>query len=637
MLLIRCANPQAPSGGPRDETPPRVMSSSPARDAVNVSTRSIRIAFSEYVERSTLIRSISVTPAFDRALEYDWDGRAVEITFPSELRDSTTYIVTLDTELTDTRSVALNEPITIAFSTGPRINRGSIAGRVVEPGEGKPQAQMDIYAYAAPDGTPPDSLPDRPDYRTQTGDDGSFTLEYLREQPYYVIAIKDNNRNRRPDVLEPFGTPPRPVLPGDVGADPVRVPWIVARLDTIAPELQRVQPRSNRRLTLRFSEPVQPSLDPSDYPLIDSLRDQEQSIESVYARDIPSTEVNLLMTAAMEEGRHRLSIADSVIKDTLGTALPDTTVGFAATTLADTVTTRFLEFLPADATPDSTGAVPLLPPDQPGVQFNQPVGSSRFGTAIAARDTLGQPRTLTATTADGTDYRFTFEPPLSPGTTLEVAVDDGPFAGADTTYTRRFRRVTSKVLGELEGQAITVDTSDAPPADTTAADSLAGATDAAADSARVDTVQVDTTVADSVQADTTQTDSLRQPPSEEPKLRIRYQPVDSSRLAGSVIVELYATSSSIPVDRRTEVVGADTTFVFDMLPEGSYRFRAFLDRNGNGRWDPGRLLPYKPAEPVTWTEQPTESRPRWTTVLPAPLRIPVLARPIRIENLAESP
>jgi len=101
-------------------------------------------------------------------------------------------------------------------------------------------------------------------------------------------------------------------------------------------------------------------------------------------------------------------------------------------------------------------------------------------------------------------------------------------------------------------------------------------------------------------------------------------------------VELYATDSTIPVDPRQQVVGADTTFLFDALPEGSFRFRAFLDRNENGRWDPGRILPYEAAEPVTWTEQPAESRPRWTTVLPAPLRIPVLARPIRVEVPADS-
>lgn len=646
VLLAGCANPQRPSGGPRDETPPRILRSTPEQDAVNVSTGSVTLNFSEYVERASLTRAISVTPAFDRPLEYDWDGRSVEIVFPSALRDSTTYIVTLDTELSDTRGVSLQEPITIAFSTGPRINRGTIAGTVVEPNEGTPQPQVDIYAYAAPDGTPPDSLPDRPEYRTQTGEDGTFTLEYLREQPYYVLAIKDNNRNRRPDVLEPIAPPPRPALPGDTKSDPVRVPWTITRLDTIAPELRRVQPRSQQRVTLRFSEPVRPSLAPSDYTLVDSVRNTEKAVVSVYASDLPATAVDLRTAEPMQEGRHRLTIADSAVVDTLGTAMPDTTLGFASTTQPDTVTTRFAEFLPAGATPDSTGAVPLLPGDRPGARFNQPVDTTRFGTAIAARDTLGEPRTLIATTNDGTGYRFTFDPPLNAGTMIELAVDDAPFAGADTTFTQRYRRVTAKALGELEGQAAAVDTSAVqtdPQPDSLAADSVA------VDAAKVDTASADSVAPDAVpptpprdsipqdpsqqdslQQDSLQQDSLAQTPSV-PQIRYRYGPVDSTLLSGDVVVELYATESSIAVDRRKQVVGADTTFLFGELPQGSYRFRTYLDRNGNGRWDPGRAVPYVAPEPVTWSEQPTESRPRWTTVLPAPLRIPVLARPLHFD------
>jgi hypothetical protein len=657
VLLVGCANPQRPSGGPRDETPPRVLRSNPAQDAVNVSTGSVTLNFSEYVERASLTRAISVTPAFDRPLEYDWDGRSVEIEFPSALRDSTTYIVTLDTELSDTRGVSLEEPITIAFSTGPRINRGTIAGTVVEPNEGAPQSQVDIYAYAAPEGTPPDSLPDRPEYRTQTGEDGTFTLEYLREQPYYVIAIRDNNRNRRPDVLEPIAPPPRPVLPGSADSDPLRVPWTITRLDTIAPELRRVQPRSQQRVTLRFSEPVRPSLAPSDYTLVDSVRNTEKAVASVYADDLPATAVDLRTAEPMQEGRYRLTIADSAVVDTLGRALPDTTLGFGSTTQPDTVTTRFVEFLPSGVSPDSTGAVPLLPGDRPGARFNQPVDTTRFGNAIAARDTLGAPRTLIATTEDGTGYRFTFDPPLGAGTMIELAVDDAPFAGADTTFTRRYRRVTTKALGELEGQAAAVDTSAVPDAstpdslsadslsaDATAPDSVAtdsatvdlAAVDAAkADSVSPDSVSADTVAADSVAADSVALDSVATDsaaaPLAEPQIRYRYGPVDSTQLAGDVVVELHAVESTIPVDRRRQVVGADTTFLFGELPQGSYRFRAFLDRNGNGRWDPGQAVPYAAPEPVTWSEQPTESRPRWTTVLPAPLRIPVLARPLQFD------
>ena len=661
VAVSGCANPQAPSGGPRDETPPRVIRSVPAQGDINVDARSIRIEFSEYVERASLVRALSVTPAFDQQVDVDWNGRAVELTFPRALREETTYIVTLDSELTDTRGVELDEPIQIAFSTGPRINRGRIAGTVVDPETGEPQPQVDIYAYPAPEGEPPDLLPDRPAYRTQTSEDGTFSLEYLREQPYYVVALSDANRNRQADVLEPFAAPPRPVLPGGADSEPISIPWMLARLDTIPPTLQRVQPRSNRRVTLRFSEPVQPSLTAADYTIQDSVRGMARPVADVFTTEWPSTEVTLRTTEPMLEGRHQLSIADSVVVDSLGAPIADTTLGFDATTRTDTSTTRFSTFLPADAGTDSTGAVPLLPGIAPGVALSQPADSSAFGSTIAARDTLGAPRTLTATTRNGTSYAFAFAPPLAAGDFVEITVDASLVSSTDSTQAQTFRRVTGRALGEFEGQAIVVDTTvtnrqsnasrvDSIQIDTLQSDSIQ--TDSLpTNSAQADSAQVDSALNDARQENRIQVDSLREnqlrpdttqvdPAAADsvrtdagPTLQITFAPVDSTRLSGPVVVEMTPLSSEIFIEPRSQIVGADTTFVFEELPEGSYRFRAFLDRNENGRWDPGQIQPYETPEPVIWSSSATESRPRWTTVLPSPLRIPVFARPIQITVL----
>jgi hypothetical protein len=108
---------------------------------------------------------------------------------------------------------------------------------------------------------------------------------------------------------------------------------------------------------------------------------------------------------------------------------------------------------------------------------------------------------------------------------------------------------------------------------------------------------------------------------------------DSLFRAGPIVVELIPTESTIPLDRRTLTTAPDSTFVFRELPEGTFRFRAYLDRNRNGRWDGGRIRSYVPAEPVTWSGETVDSRPRWTNVLPAPLRIPLL-RPAPLPPLS---
>ena len=89
-----------------------------------------------------------------------------------------------------------------------------------------------------------------------------------------------------------------------------------------------------------------------------------------------------------------------------------------------------------------------------------------------------------------------------------------------------------------------------------------------------------------------------------------------------IVVELYATDTPT-APRPYATTQPDTTgaFSFPDLKEGPYRFRAFVDRNGNGRWDGGQILPYRAPEPVFWTTEPLTARPRWDTALEDTLRI----------------
>jgi hypothetical protein len=169
------------------------------------------------------------------------------------------------------------------------------------------------------------------------------------------------------------------------------------------------------------------------------------------------------------------------------------------------------------------------------------------------------------------------ERPPATGEVLEVAVA-ARSSGPDTTYRRRFFRISPRRLGALEGRALRADTT-----------LRVSGLDRASGRAPGDT-------ATAVPADT----------------------------ASGILVELRPGETALSVEPRRRTVVPGSTFVFRRLPEGSYQFRAVLDRNGNERWDGGRIQPYVPPEPLVWSAEPTEARPRWTTVLPAPLRIPLL-------------
>ncbi|MEL6616706.1 MAG: Ig-like domain-containing protein, partial [Bacteroidota bacterium] len=146
-LLASCATPTAPSGGPDDTTPPALVSTSPEAGAVRVASGDVVLTFSERLDPAG-IRAVQVTPESETPPEVEIRGREIRITLDS-LREATTYVVTVSTDLRDARRVPLRQPITFAFATGDVLDQGRIPGRVRTPETGAAASGVAIWAYAA--------------------------------------------------------------------------------------------------------------------------------------------------------------------------------------------------------------------------------------------------------------------------------------------------------------------------------------------------------------------------------------------------------------------------------------------------------------------------------------------------------
>ena len=453
--ITSCAIPVMPTGGPQDKTPPVIVSSEPAPESVNVSSDMVRIVFSEYVDQGSFAQSISVTPAFDRPLQYRWRKKRVDITFPEPLRDNTTYIITIDTGMRDVNRVALTEPIRLAFATGPEINRGKIEGKVLEPLQGEGVASMDVFAYALADSTLPDSIPESPAYRTQTDQNGGFSFDYMSEQPYFVIALEDRNRNRTPDGLEAYAVPPVPVILADTAKTDSDLTWLVTQADTIPPELQRIRSISNQRFMLRFSESIQLlSRDPSAWLLRDSVSNDVFDVDDVYL--YPEDPRQIYITTSQLFATTHLLTPGGIADSSGNPVLPDT-LTFKPSANADTLQLRFLGFYPEGLTKNDIDANVLAPTQQAGIRFNQPVDPAEITNIVSLKDTTNSTFTYEANSTDGSVFYFSPASDLPVGSpfTLEVA---GSGVGApDTTYTQLFQKLTLDGLGELSGVVVAED------------------------------------------------------------------------------------------------------------------------------------------------------------------------------------
>jgi hypothetical protein len=253
--LVRCAGQLPPPGGDPDRVPPQIVRTEPDTNAVRVETDRVVLEFSEHVDRRSVEQSVFISP-WPGEVEYDWSGTEVTILFPSPLRANRTYVVNLGTDVIDRRERnRMASGFALAFSTGDSIDHGFITGRVYDE---KPEGVM-VFAYQL-DAINPDTLNPaalRPDYITQTGHDGTFTLANLALGAYRVVAIRDEFR----DMLyarntDQYGVPARDVV---LRSDRDRVEGLGMRLaleDTAHPFLTTVQPLTRGALLVRFSEPI---------------------------------------------------------------------------------------------------------------------------------------------------------------------------------------------------------------------------------------------------------------------------------------------------------------------------------------------------------------------------------------------
>lgn len=182
----RCAAVKAPSGGPKDTTPPRLISATPPSGTLNIKGgQKILLQFSEYIDENTVENGFSLLPLSDSELKIKYRDDAVSISLPDTLIENQTYILTIGRQLKDERGVALEETRQLAYSTGDRIEERSITGNIYFNEKPVSVHLWDMSLIEESDSI----FARRPHYVTDAADDGSFSFRFLRPSLYQVLAI----------------------------------------------------------------------------------------------------------------------------------------------------------------------------------------------------------------------------------------------------------------------------------------------------------------------------------------------------------------------------------------------------------------------------------------------------------------
>lgn len=211
IIISACAKISAPSGGPRDRTPPVVVKSVPSNGAVNFRNKKIVISFNEYVVLDNIADKFMVSPPMKKKPRVFIRGKNVDVEFDDKLKDSTTYTFYFQDAIKDLNEGNVLKNYQFVFSTGPVVDSLSVTGNVykVFSLEAPEKTQVLLYKEMADSAV----VKHLPDYITWVNPDGYFRIDNVHPGKYKLYALKDDDNSRNYNFIEEaFAFMDKPVL-----------------------------------------------------------------------------------------------------------------------------------------------------------------------------------------------------------------------------------------------------------------------------------------------------------------------------------------------------------------------------------------------------------------------------------------
>jgi hypothetical protein len=196
MGLYHCANVIAPTGGPKDITPPKVLKCTPANHSTGFTGNKFSITFDEFVKLDKITQQLLVSPPMAETPDFRIKKKTLSIRFKEALKPNTTYSVFFGDAIEDITEGNPLHNYTYVFSTGTSVDSMSLRGQVVNAEDLKPAEDVFVMLYKNDNDTIPlDSLPllVKPYYLSKTDKQGNFMFSGLADTSYLIFALKDEN------------------------------------------------------------------------------------------------------------------------------------------------------------------------------------------------------------------------------------------------------------------------------------------------------------------------------------------------------------------------------------------------------------------------------------------------------------
>ncbi len=211
-----CANIIPPTGGPRDSLPPVLVNATPADSSLHFTDNKIVLTFDEYVQLDNkLNEELIVSPNPQQVPSIMSKLKTVTIRLKDSLQPNTTYAIDFGNSIRDVNEGNPYKNFTYVFSTGNKLDEGTLSGKVLIARTGQPDSTLIVALYKNLNDSAVKKL--RPDYYTRIDSAGNFHFRFLPQSDFAIYVLENDYAKRYDDSTKTFAFYDTTVNPASTG------------------------------------------------------------------------------------------------------------------------------------------------------------------------------------------------------------------------------------------------------------------------------------------------------------------------------------------------------------------------------------------------------------------------------------
>ena len=193
FAIVGCARMGSPDGGWYDDDPPRIIGSSPVERATGVKSQKVTIYFDEFIKLADATQNVIVSPPQLEMPEIKAAGKKIVVELKDTLKPDMTYTIDFSDAISDNNEENPLGNYTFTFSTGEKIDTFEVSGYVINAEDLEPVQGILVGLY---DDLADSAFRTKPLLRVaRTDDSGHFVIRGVAPGEYRVYALQDADGN----------------------------------------------------------------------------------------------------------------------------------------------------------------------------------------------------------------------------------------------------------------------------------------------------------------------------------------------------------------------------------------------------------------------------------------------------------